>query len=316
MSDPILKVKDFTVEFWVDGVWYPAAVNMNFELNPGEVLAIVGESGSGKSTTAMGIMNLLASNARMTGSVKVKGHEMIGAKPSVLRKYRGKEVAYIFQEPMTALNPVYTIGFQIVETLRTHFDMGPKEARTRAIELLTMVDIPNPEGSFDKYPHQLSGGQRQRAMIAQSLACDPGLLVADEPTTALDVTVQAEILDLMRNLKDQLNSAILLITHDMGVVADMADEILVMKDGLTVEHGSADQIFNKPTHPYTQELLGAVPMLGTSAKRTLDKGTSRQPVLKLENVTIEYPKRGRIPAFTAVKNFNLEIFPEIGRAHV
>ena len=309
MSDPILKVKDFTVEFWVDGVWYPAAVNMNFELNPGEVLAIVGESGSGKSTTAMGIMNLLASNARMTGSVKVKGHEMIGAKPSVLRKYRGKEVAYIFQEPMTALNPVYTIGFQIVETLRTHFDMGPKEAKTRAIELLTMVDIPNPEGSFDKYPHQLSGGQRQRAMIAQSLACDPGLLVADEPTTALDVTVQAEILDLMRNLKDQLNSAILLITHDMGVVADMADEILVMKDGLTVEHGSADQIFNKPTHPYTQELLGAVPMLGTSAKRTLDKGTSRQPVLKLENVTIEYPKRGRIPAFTAVKNFNLEIFP-------
>jgi len=172
-----------------------------------------------------------------------------------------------------------------------------------------MVDIPNPEGSFDKYPHQLSGGQRQRAMIAQSLACDPGLLVADEPTTALDVTVQAEILDLMRNLKDQLNSAILLITHDMGVVADMADEILVMKDGLTVEHGSADQIFNKPTHPYTQELLGAVPMLGTSAKRTLDKGASRQPVLKLENVTIEYPKRGRIPAFTAVKNFNLEIFP-------
>ena len=309
MSDPILKVKDFTVEFWVDGVWYPAAVNMNFELHPGEVLAIVGESGSGKSTTAMGIMNLLASNARMTGSVKVKGHEMIGAKPSVLRKYRGKEVAYIFQEPMTALNPVYTIGFQIVETLRTHFDMGPKEAKTRAIELLTMVDIPNPEGSFDKYPHQLSGGQRQRAMIAQSLACDPGLLVADEPTTALDVTVQAEILDLMRNLKDQLNSAILLITHDMGVVADMADEILVMKDGLTVEHGSADQIFNKPTHPYTQELLGAVPMLGTSAKRTLDKGASRQPVLKLENVTIEYPKRGRIPAFTAVKNFNLEIFP-------
>ena len=309
MSEPILKVHDFTVEFWVDGVWYPAAVKMNFELNPGEVLAIVGESGSGKSTTAMGIMNLLASNARMTGSVKVKGHEMIGAKTSVLRKYRGKEVAYIFQEPMTALNPVYTIGFQIVETLRTHFDMGPKEARARAVELLTMVDIPNPEGSFDKYPHQLSGGQRQRAMIAQSLACDPGLLIADEPTTAVDVTVQAEILDLMRNLKDKLNSAILLITHDMGVVADMADEILVMKDGLTVEHGTADQIFNKPSHPYTKELLGAVPMLGTSAKRTLAKAASPQPVLKLENVTIEYPKRGRIPAFTAVKNFNLEIFP-------
>ncbi len=311
MSEPILKVKDFTVEFWVDGVWYPAAVNMNFQIAPGEVLAIVGESGSGKSTTGMGLMSLLATNARMYGSVQVKGHEMIGAKPSVLRKYRGKEVAYIFQEPMTALNPVYTIGFQIVETLRTHFDMGPHQAKDRAIELLTLVDIPNPAGSFNKYPHQLSGGQRQRAMIAQALACDPGLLVADEPTTALDVTVQAEILDLMRGLKDKLNSAILLITHDMGVVADMADEILVMKDGLTVEHGTADQIFNRPSHPYTKELLGAVPKLGSSVKRILkaDPSKGSAPVLNLENVTIEYPKRGRIPAFTAVKEFNLQIFP-------
>ncbi|MFM8404668.1 MAG: dipeptide ABC transporter ATP-binding protein [Actinomycetota bacterium] len=309
MSEPVLKVKDFTVEFWVDGVWYPAAVDMNFELEPGRVLAIVGESGSGKSTTALGIVNLLSSNARMSGSVKVKGQEMIGARPQVLRKFRGKEVAYIFQEPMTALNPVYTIGFQIVETLRTHFDMGPKEARTRTIELLTMVDIPNPEGSFDKYPHQLSGGQRQRAMIAQSLACDPGLLIADEPTTALDVTVQAEILDLMHNLKNRLNSAILLITHDMGVVADMADEILVMKDGYVVEHGVAEQIFKKPQHPYTQELLGAVPMLGTSAKRVLAKERSQQPVLKLDDVTIAYPKRGRVPEFVAVKDFNLEIYP-------
>jgi peptide/nickel transport system ATP-binding protein len=170
-----------------------------------------------------------------------------------------------------------------------------------------MVDIPEPEKSINKYPHQLSGGQRQRAMIAQALACDPGLLVADEPTTALDVTVQAEILDLMRGLKDKLNSAILLITHDMGVVADMADEILVMKDGVTVEHGSADQIFNRPQHPYTKELLGAVPKLGSSVKRELTI-TDKSPVLKLENVTIEYPKRGRIPAFVAVKNFNLEIF--------
>lgn len=309
MSEPVLKVTDFTVEFWVDGVWYPAAVNMNFELNPGRVLAIVGESGSGKSTTALGIVNLLSSNARMSGSVKVKNQEMVGARPQVLRKFRGREVAYIFQEPMTALNPVYTIGFQIVETLRTHFDMGPKEARARAIELLTMVDIPNPEGSFDKYPHQLSGGQRQRAMIAQSLACDPGLLIADEPTTALDVTVQAEILDLMHNLKDKLNSAILLITHDMGVVADMADEILVMKDGYVVEHGNSDQIFNKPQHPYTKELLGAVPMLGTSAKRSLAKSKDQTPTLKLDNVTIAYPKRGRVPEFVAVKDFSLEIFP-------
>ena len=309
MSEPVLKVKDFTVEFWVDGVWYPAAVDMNFDLKPGRVLAIVGESGSGKSTTALGIVNLLSSNARMSGSVKVKGQEMVGARPQVLRKFRGKEVAYIFQEPMTALNPVYTIGFQIVETLRTHFDMGPKEARLRTIELLTMVDIPNPEGSFDKYPHQLSGGQRQRAMIAQSLACDPGLLIADEPTTALDVTVQAEILDLMHNLKSRLNSAILLITHDMGVVADMADEILVMKDGYVVEHGDSEQIFKRPQHPYTKELLGAVPMLGTSAKRVLAKERNQNPVLKLDNVTIAYPKRGRVPEFVAVRDFNLEIFP-------
>ena len=309
MSEPILKVEHFNVDFWVDGVWYPAAIDMNFKLEPGRVLAIVGESGSGKSTTALGLMDLLASNARMSGSVKVKDIEMLGAPQATLRRNRGKEVAYIFQEPMTALNPVYTIGFQIVETLRTHFDMGPTEAEARAIELIKLVDIPDPEKSINKYPHQLSGGQRQRAMIAQALACDPGLLVADEPTTALDVTVQAEILDLMRDLKDKLNSAILLITHDMGVVADMADEILVMKDGNTVEHGDADQIFNRPKHPYTQSLLAAVPKLGSSPKRNLKLDKETKPVLKLENVTIEYPKRGRIPAFTAVKDFNLEIFP-------
>ena len=311
MSEPVLSVKDFTVEFWVDGVWYPAAKNMNFDLHPGQVLAIVGESGSGKSTTAMGLMSLLASNARMTGSVKVKGEEMVGAPNKLLRKFRGREVAYIFQEPMTALNPVYTIGFQIIETLRIHFDMGPKEARARAIELLNMVEIPDPETSIDKYPHQLSGGQRQRAMIAQALACDPALLVADEPTTALDVTVQAEILDLMRELKDRVNSAILLITHAMGVVADMADEILVMKDGNVVESGKSEEIFYRPQHPYTKELLAAVPKLGHSPKRTLEfpGGVKPEPILQLKDVTIEYPKRGRIPAFTAVKNFNLEIYP-------
>jgi len=308
MSDPVLQVRNFTVEFWVDGSWYPAAVDMNFDVQAGKTLAIVGESGSGKSTTAMGIMDLLASNARMSGSVKVKGSEMIGVAKSQLRKFRGREVAYIFQEPMTALNPVYTIGFQIVETLRTHFDMGPKAAKARAIELITLVEIPNPELSFDKYPHQLSGGQRQRAMIAQSLACDPSLLIADEPTTALDVTVQAEVLDLMRGLRTKLNSAILLITHDMGVVADMADEILVMKDGLTVEYGSSDQIFNKPTHPYTQSLLKSVPKLGTVKQRAAID-SKKQPVIKLTDVTIAYPKRGRIPEFVAVKDFNLEIFP-------
>lgn len=310
VNESVLQVSNYSVDFWVEGVWYPAAIDMNFEVKAGKVLAIVGESGSGKSTTAMGLMDLLASNARVAGSVKVNGQEMIGAKKALLRKTRGAEVAYIFQEPMTALNPLYTIGFQIVETLRTHFDMGPQEAKVRAIELITMVEIPNPEGSFDKYPHQLSGGQRQRAMIAQALACDPGLLVADEPTTALDVTVQAEILDLIRNLRDKLNSAILLITHDMGVVADLADDILVMKDGNTVEYGTADQIFNNPKHPYTQQLLAAVPKLGSVAVRILKPElVGLPPVLKLENVSIEYPKKGRVPAFRAVTDFSLEIYP-------
>ena len=309
-SKIVLQVANYNVDFWVEGVWYPAAIDMNFQVEAGKVLAIVGESGSGKSTTAMGLMDLLATNARVSGSVIVRGQEMIGAKKSQLRKFRGREVAYIFQEPMTALNPVYTIGFQIVETLRTHFDMGPNEAKVRAIELLTMVEIPTPDASFNKYPHQLSGGQRQRAMIAQSLACDPGLLVADEPTTALDVTVQAEILDLIRNLRDKLNSAILLMTHDMGVVADLSDDILVMKDGNTVEYGTADQVFNRPQHPYTKELLAAVPKLGSVAVRELSPELVGQPaVLKLENVSIEYPKSGRVPAFRAVTDFSLEIFP-------
>ena len=310
MNQPILKVADYSIDFWVEGVWYPAAINMNFEVYAGKVLAIVGESGSGKSTTALGLMDLLASNARTSGSVLINGKEMVGAKKTQLRKARGREVAYIFQEPMTALDPVYTIGFQIVETLRTHFDMGPQQAKNRAIELLGMVEIPNPEASFNKYPHQLSGGQRQRAMIAQSLACDPGLLVADEPTTALDVTVQAEILDLMRGLRDKLNSAILLITHDMGVVADLADDILVMKDGNAVEYGTSDQIFNRPQHVYTQQLLAAVPKLGSAVTRELaPELKSRPPVLKLQNVSIDYPKKGRVPAFRAVSDFSLEIFP-------
>jgi peptide/nickel transport system ATP-binding protein len=310
VKEPILKVENFNVEFWVDGVWYPAAIDMNFEVAAGEVLAIVGESGSGKSTTAMGLMGLLAGNARSSGSVKVKGVEMLNQPASVLRKYRGKEVAYIFQEPMTALNPVYTVGFQIVEVLRNHFEMGPVAARERAIELLTLVELPNPVQAFDKYPHQLSGGQRQRAMIAQALACDPSLLVADEPTTALDVTVQAEILDLMRNLKDKLNSAVLLITHDMGVVADLSDRILVMKDGLTVEEDSSANIFNKPKHPYTKSLLASVPKLGSVAVRTLAPAAAKAaPVLEITDLVIEYPKRGRIPAFRAVDGISLSIQP-------
>jgi peptide/nickel transport system ATP-binding protein len=307
-NEPVLKVSGYNVEFWVDGVWYPAAIDMNYEVAAGEVLAIVGESGSGKSSSQMGLMSLLASNARVTGSVKVRGNEMVGVPINQVRKFRGREVAYIFQEPMTALNPVYTIGFQIVEALKNHFSISNKEAKKRAIELLALVEIPSPEKSFDKYPHQLSGGQRQRAMIAQSLSCDPGLLIADEPTTALDVTVQAEILDLMRNLKDKLNSAVVLITHDMGVVADLADRILVMKDGYTVEQGTSDQIFNNPQHPYTQALLASVPKLGSTAVREL-KIQKTEPVLSLKDVEITYPKRGRVPAFTAASGVSFDIYP-------
>ncbi len=307
-NEPVLKVSGYNVEFWVDGVWYPAAIDMNYEVAAGEVLAIVGESGSGKSSSQMGLMSLLASNARVTGSVKVRGNEMVGVPINQVRKFRGREVAYIFQEPMTALNPVYTIGFQIVEALKNHFSMSNKEAKKRAIELLALVEIPSPEKSFDKYPHQLSGGQRQRAMIAQSLSCDPGLLIADEPTTALDVTVQAEILDLMRNLKDKLNSAVVLITHDMGVVADLADRILVMKDGYTVEQGTSDQIFNNPQHPYTQALLASVPKLGSTAKRELPIKRT-EAVLSLRDVEVTYPKRGRVPAFTAASGVSFDIYP-------
>ncbi len=262
LGAPVLQVRDLGVDFAVNKKWVPAAVGLNFDVAAGEVLAIVGESGSGKSVTSMAILDLLPKNARITGSVRLKGEELRGASASRLRHIRGNDIAMIFQEPMTALNPVYTIGFQIVETLRLHSALSPDQAKQRALELLEMVELPDPAKAYRSYPHQLSGGQRQRAMIAQSLACDPALLIADEPTTALDVTVQAEILDLMRNLRDSLNSAVILITHDMGVVADLADRIAVMRRGVVVEMGTSQDIFGNPRHAYTQELLAAVPHLG------------------------------------------------------
>jgi peptide/nickel transport system ATP-binding protein len=313
-GSPILEVKDLGVDFWVDGTWYPAAIGMNYDVQPGEVLAIVGESGSGKSSSSMALLGLLPSNARVSGSIKLKGREVTTLSDRQLRMIRGREVAVIFQEPMTALNPVYTVGFQIVEVLRLHMSMGPAEAKERAIELLRMVEMPNPEQAFNKYPHQFSGGQRQRAMIAMSISCDPVLLIADEPTTALDVTVQAEILDLMRNLRKRLNSAIVLITHDMGVVADLADKIIVMKDGEIVESAPIQQLFDRPAHPYTKQLLAAVPTLGgsdvvvTEVLANAEK-THAEPVLSLKNVAIEYPKNGRVPAFRAVDGVSLDIFP-------
>jgi peptide/nickel transport system ATP-binding protein len=308
---PILEVTDLGVDFWVAGKWIPAAEKVNFTLSPGQVLAIVGESGSGKTTSSMALLGLLPSNGRSSGSVKLEGEELMGMSPGKLRATRGKKIAVIFQEPMTALNPVYTVGFQIVEALQTHSYLTKAQAKVRALELLTMVEMPDPAKAFNSYAHQLSGGQRQRAMIAQSISCDPTLLIADEPTTALDVTVQAEILDLLRNLHTRLNSAIILITHDMGVVADLADHLIVMKDGVVVESGTVDQIFHTPQHPYTQALLAAVPHLGTG--QALDVVEARKadavPALVVEHMVIEYPKRGRVAAFRAVDDANLEIFP-------
>ncbi|WP_436326456.1 ABC transporter ATP-binding protein [Brevibacterium sp. FAM 27836] len=262
-GSPILEVRDLGVKFWVSDEWWMAAEHLDYTVNAGEVLAIVGESGSGKSQSSMSLLGLLPSNGRATGSAKLNGRELIGMPSEKMQDVRGNDISVIFQEPMTALNPVYTAGYQIVETLRVHLDMGPREAKERALELMRLVEIPDPEDRFHSFPHQLSGGQRQRIMIAQSLACQPKLLIADEPTTALDVTVQAEILKLMRELKSKLDAGIILITHDMGVVADMADSIIVMRAGKVVEAGTAEEIFYKPQHPYTKQLLGAVPHLGT-----------------------------------------------------
>ena len=261
MSEPILKVKDFTVEFWVDGVWYPAAINMNFQIAPGEVLAIVGESGSGKSTTGMGLMSLLASNARMTGSVQVKGHEMIGAKSSVLRKYRGKEVAYIFQEPMTSLNPLHTIEKQLGESLSVHQGLRGQPLQDRIIELLDKVGIPDPVMRLKSYPHQLSGGQRQRVMIAMAMSGKPDLLICDEPTTALDVQVQKSILELLKYLQQETGMGILFITHDLNVVASFADVVTVLFKGEVVEENTTKALFENPIHPYTKALLACRPGL-------------------------------------------------------
>ncbi len=324
---PVLSVRDLSVRFYVDGEWFPAAEHISYDVHPGEVLAIVGESGSGKTQSSMALIGLLPPNGRATGSVMLGDRELMGMPTSRIRHIRGREIAVIFQEPMTALNPVFTIGFQIIETLRTHFEMGPAKAKERAIELLRLVEIPEPEVRFHSYPHQLSGGQRQRAMIAQSLACDPSLLIADEPTTALDVTVQAEILKLMRDLRHRINSGIILITHDMGVVADMADRIIVMKDGLVVEHGTAAEIFGAPKHPYTQKLLDAVPHLGRGKQgipgstvvveperaatdasgAELGEMSTRPVVLEAREMIIEYPGRRKTPAFRAVDSVDLSI---------
>ena len=306
-----MDIRGLSIEFCVDKSWIPAVRGVDLSLQKSEILALVGESGSGKSTLAMAIPGLLAANARLAGSIRLAGIELAGADEATLTGVRGDRVGVVFQEPMTAFNPVYTIGWQIAEAIRMHRDIGKEQVRARVVELLELVDMPDPAARIDYYPHQLSGGQRQRAMIAQALACDPALLIADEPTTALDVTVQGEILDLIRDLRTRVDAGILLITHDMGVVADLADRIMVMKDGEVVESAPAETLFSSPTHPYTRSLLEAVPHLGAgrlsvSEPEPIVEAAPAQPALSLRQATIEFSS-GRRSTFRTVDDVSLDI---------
>jgi oligopeptide transport system ATP-binding protein len=267
---PLLEVEDLRVEFTTRRGTVYAVNGISFAISPGETLGIVGESGCGKSVTSLAILGLLAGNGRIrSGRAMFEGRDLIEMKDRALRKTRGREIAMIFQDPMTSLNPVLTIGRQIRETLETHFDMNRREAEARAAELIDRVGIPSAKARLRDYPHQFSGGMRQRAMIAMALACEPKLLIADEPTTALDVTIQAQILDLLRELVAEENAALILITHDLGVVAGMCERVNVMYAGMFMETGSAEQLFGAPRHPYTLGLLQSVPRLDAGPRLRL-----------------------------------------------
>jgi peptide/nickel transport system ATP-binding protein len=256
----LLMVEDLSVRFdGEDGERVQAVDDVAFSLGEGEVLALVGESGCGKSVTAMSLLGLLPGHATVSGSAAFGDDDLLACPDGRLREIRGREISMVFQEPMTSLNPVTTIGRQIGEVLRRHLGLSRREARTRTTELLDLVGIPAPAERVDDYPHQLSGGMRQRVMIAMGVACEPKLLIADEPTTALDVTIQAGVLDVLRELRERLGTAIVLITHDLGVVADIADRVVVMYAGRKVEEAPVDELFAAPQHPYTVGLLGAVP---------------------------------------------------------
>lgn len=260
---PILEVNNLEVSFQVRGGEVKAVRGVNFHVNKGEAVAIVGESGCGKSVTAQTIMRLLPTPPSFVkgGSILFKGEDILKKTPKEMESIRGKDIGMIFQDPMTSLNPVITIGKQITEGLIKHQGVSHKDAKDRAIEMLNLVGIPNPESRFAQYPHEFSGGMRQRAMIAIALACNPALLIADEPTTALDVTIQAQILDVMKDLQKRLGISIILITHDLGVVADMCDRVVVMYAGKVVETGTKWEIFENPSHPYTRGLLRSMPRL-------------------------------------------------------
>ena len=261
-AGPFLQVRNLRVHFPTDDGVVKSVDGLSFTLERGQTLGIVGESGSGKSVTSLSIMGLHApGTADISGQVLLNGDNLVSASAEHVRKLRGKNMAMIFQDPLSAMHPYYTVGHQIIEAYRIHNKVSKQVARKHAIEMLNRVGIPQPGQRVDDYPHQFSGGMRQRAMIAMALSCDPELLIADEPTTALDVTVQAQILDLIRDLQQEFNSAVIIITHDLGVVAELADDILVMYAGRCVEYSSAREIFTEPRHPYTWGLLGSMPRL-------------------------------------------------------
>jgi len=270
----LLELEDLRVHFHTQDGVVKAVDGVSFSLNAGETLGVVGESGSGKSVTALSILGLVPMPPGQIagGDIRFKGQSLIGMKDKDLRQIRGNHIAMIFQDPLSALNPVYKVGKQVAEGLRIHRGYNKQQANARAIELLDMVGIPNPEQRVREYPHQFSGGMRQRAMIAMALACEPEILIADEPTTALDVTIQAQIIELMQRMQHDLGTAIIMITHDLGVVADVADRILVMYAGKPVEYGTADQIFYEPLHPYTWGLMRSIP------KRTIDDDKPLTPI--------------------------------------
>ncbi|MCJ8521559.1 peptide/nickel transport system ATP-binding protein [Pseudorhizobium tarimense] len=290
LTEPVLSVRNLTTSFKVEDQWRSVVKGISFEIAPKETVAIVGESGSGKSVTSLSIMRLLPKNAsRIEGSVKLAGRELLTLPDEQMRQVRGNEISMIFQEPMTSLNPIFPIGRQIAEALTVHRDISRAEARAEVIRLLEKVRIPNARNRYDEFPHQFSGGMRQRVMIAMALASKPKLLIADEPTTALDVTIQGEILDLIKTLQDEEGMSVLFITHDMGVVAEVADRTIVMYRGEAVETGPTEQIFHRGQHPYTRALLSAVPRLGSMGDRKLplrfpsiDVGTGEQ--VELEDV--------------------------------
>ncbi|MBU7599380.1 ABC transporter ATP-binding protein [Streptomyces sp. P38-E01] len=308
--EPVLSVDRLAVDFQISGAWTPAVKDVSFSVDRGEVVALVGESGSGKSVTSLSVLGLLGQNARTRGAISFGGVELLGLGGEELRALRGKRIAMIFQEPMTALNPVYTVGRQIIEAIRCHERVTKDQARARALELLRKVGIPEPERRIDSYPHQLSGGQRQRAMIAMAVSGSPEVLIADEPTTALDVTVQAEILELLRSLRKDLGLAVVIITHDMGVVADIADRVIVMRQGEVVEQAPVRRLFADPQHPYTRKLLAAVPRRnapGRAGEPTEQEDTHAGEVLRVTDLDVEYPGGLGRKSFKAVHGVNLTV---------